>query len=620
MLQADGRLKEAIVAYRQAIASNPDFADAHYNLGRAMGELHRYDDAIACYRKAIAVKSDYLGAYINMGAALEALNRCTEAVECLRSALAVEPRSAEAHNNLGVALSGLARYDEAIACLNQAITLNATFSEAHNNLGNALKDSHRYDEAMDSYRRAIALKPDYIEALSNLGDTLGLLSRYQEALDCHRTALAHKPDFAVGHSHLIFALDFIPGTGFAEHQFERREWHKRHSARFVPAIPHHDNDRDPNRKLRIGYVSADFKRHSAALVFGPTVRNHDRSQFDVVLYSGVRIEDELTQIFRSRANEWRDIVGVDDEALAQRIRDDRVDILVDLSGHSEGNRLLTFARKPAPVQITAWGHGTGTGVTAIDYLFADPVAIPDDVRPLFAETIVDLPCFLSYDVPAYAPAVAPLPALQGSPLTFGSLNRLSKISAQSVATWSRLMAELPGTRILIKDKQLSDPMERVRLTEAFAAHHIAEHRLTLLGATPHAEHLAAYSEVDIALDPFPQSGGVSTMEAVWMGVPVVAMLGAGIPGRGAASIMTALGYPDWVARSEDDYIGIAKRKAADLDALAALRRGLRRKMEVSPVGNPILYCRSVEAIYRALWQRYCNGSLSGRAQVTGGRP
>jgi protein O-GlcNAc transferase len=605
-LQTLGRLDEAEKVFRRALTIDPEFAEAHYNLGRTLSEMGRQTEAIDCYAAALRIRPNYVDALNNMGAAYEGLGDDAEAQQAFARAVAMAPGSIEPRNNLAVVLGRLGRPEEAIEHLRLVLELCPDNADAHNNLGNALKAIHRYEQAIVSYRQAIALKDDHIEAMANLGTVLALLGNHGEAVALYRQALSIRPDFSRAHVSLLFTLDFDPAVTAEQHQAERRRWYEVHGRRFASSVKPHANDRDPDRKLRIGYVSADFRRHSAAMAFGPVVLHHDLKKFDIILYSSTATEDDLTRRFRAVASEWRSVRGISDEALADLIRRDGIDILVDLSGHSEGNRLLTFARKPAPIQASGWGHVTGTGLPTIDYLFADPVCMPAAQRPSLAETIYDLPCAIAYDPPAYAPEVAPLPASAGAPLTFGCLNRLSKVSALALDLWGRLLREVPGSRMLLKDGQLSDPDERRRIAAAFAERGIDEDRLVLLRGTPHAEHLAAYGQVDIALDPIPASGGVSTLEAVWMGVPVVAVAGTGGSSqRAAATVLTAVGLADWVAGTEDEYVSIARRWAADRSALAVLRPTLRPMMQASPVGDAAAYCRSVEAAYRTMWERYC---------------
>jgi predicted O-linked N-acetylglucosamine transferase (SPINDLY family) len=606
-LQELNQVDDAVAAFRQAIAVDPMFADAHFNLGRALAVSGLHEEAAVSYRAALSLRPDYPAAQVNLGAALISLARYSDALECLNAALRAEPNSVMALSNLGNALTALERYEEAIACLERAITLDPRYAEAHNNLANALKSVHRYDEAISHYSEAIAIKPGYVEAMTNRGSLLNGLGRYRDAIAQFRQALEIRPDFSEAHVYLLFALDFDPTATVEEQQAERRRWYEHHGRRFASRSKPHGNDRDPNRKLRIGYVSADFRHHSAAVAFGPAVAHHDLERFDVVLYSNTKTEDEGTKRFRAAASDWRPIRGLSDDAVADLIRNDRIDILVDLTGHTDGSRLLVFARKPAPVQVTGWGSPTGTGIPEIDYLLADPVTIPAEVRPLFAETVVDIPSTLGFEPPVYAPDVGPAPCIDGSPFTFGCFNRLSKVSDAALALWARILREIPESRLVLKDTQLADGSVRGRLISAFADLGVPEGRLTFLGGTPHAEHLGAYGRVDVALDPFPATGGVTTLEALWMGVPVITKMGRHVSGRVPSGVLTALGLSDWIAQTDEDYLDIARRWAGDLVALTTLRSTLRPKMQATPIGDPAAYCRAVEAAYRRMWVTYCRG-------------
>jgi len=319
----------------------------------------------------------------------------------------------------------------------------------------------------------------------------------------------------------------------------------------------------------------------------------------------VRNEDERSQDFK-RLGEWRPVSALSDEALAAQIRADRVDILVDLSGHSEGNRLLVFARKPAPVQVTAWGHATGTGMPAIDYFFSDAVSVPQSARPLFAETVYDLPCVIGFEAPGDAPPVAELPALtakMAGRITFGCLNRFSKVTPAALELWARIVKAVPGSRLLLKDGALDEPALRERVRADLARLGLAPERVELRGATSRREHILGYSEVDIALDPFPQNGGITTWEALWMGVPVVAKLGASIPSRLSGAILVACGLREWAVESDEAYVAAAVGAASDLAALAQLRGGMRERILATPAGNPLRYAQAVEEAYRAFWKK-----------------
>ncbi|MFY9314304.1 MAG: tetratricopeptide repeat protein [Burkholderiales bacterium] len=604
-LQTLGRVQEAGQSLRQAIALNPDHAGAHVNLGMVLRHLGRLDEAEQSLRRAIALAPNSAEAHNNLGIALTELGRFEEAQAAFQRAIALNPAFAEAHNNIGNALRDRGRFQEAEPCYREALRLKPSYVEAYNNLANVLKDLGRIDEAEKTVRQAIALKPDYAIAHCNLANILKDSGRLDEAEKSCRQALSLKPDFPAVHSNLIFLLDLLEGRGIEEQQQERRRWYLQHARRYADASGRYENTCERDRKLRVGYVSADFFRHSAFCTFGPIIRAHDRSAFEVYCYSGVKREDEVTSRLKAIANGWRSTVGIADDALADQIRRDRIDILVDLSGHSGGNRLLLFARKPAPVQVTAWGYATGTGLPTIDYFFADPISLPKKDRALFAEKVIDLPCLIVYEPHGRTPDVQPLPALTGAPFTFGCVCRIEKISARSLDLWSRILAEVTDSRLLIKGRGLEDERHRQAFSQRLENSGITSNRVELLGSSSYFEHLEVHHRVDVGLDPFPHSGGVGTAEALWMGVPIVTLSGGTIPSRLSASILTALNMKDWIARDDADYVQIAVKATQDLQHLAKLRQGLRARIVSSVFGDAKRYTFAVERAYRSMWKRWC---------------
>jgi len=330
-----------------------------------------------------------------------------------------------------------------------------------------------------------------------------------------------------------------------------------------------------------------------------------------VAYRCSVVNDEVTAEFRSLVDQWVDAAEMSDEQLAARIIADRIDILVDLSGHTAGNRLGVFARKPAPIQVSAWGHPSGTGMPLIDYVLNDPVSIPEYARPLHAEKIADLPCVITM-TPIELP-VSPLPMQQKGYVTFGVFNRLDKISDAAIVLWSRIFAALPEARLVVKHVMIDDAEIRAALLKRFVACGIAAERMICLGRTARNDHLLAFADVDISLDPFPQNGGVSTWESLYMGVPVVAKLGNTSSGRVGGAILASVGLTDFVASSDDEYAAIAQRWAAKPSDLAILRQDMRRRIANSDAGDPVRYCRKVEALYRGFWQDYCASSSAGGA-------
>jgi predicted O-linked N-acetylglucosamine transferase (SPINDLY family) len=602
-LMALGRVEEALASYDRSIAIRPELAQAHLNRGRALQDLARPEEALASYDRVLAIHPDYAEAHYNRGNALMYLYQYEQAFASFDMAVTINPDHAEALCGRGLALIGLIRQDEALASLDRALALRPDFPEALLNRGNALQALQRHDEALESLDKALEIKPDFPNALVNRASFLLSMRRYEEAVDSCERAIAIDPGHANAQSNRVYFLDFVPELGFAEHQAARRTWYRALAKDLCTGVSPYIKDADPRRRLIVGYVSADFVQHSAASCFGPVLRHHDHSNFEVVCYSGVIREDDKTREFRQLAGKWRSTAGLSDEALAEQIRADGIDILVDLSGHTAGNRLLVFARKPAPIQVTAWGSGTGTGLPAIDYLFSDPVAIPVAVRALFAETVYDLPCPTTMEAPADAPPVAELPVLSRGVITFGCLNRFSKISPAALELWARILQAVPGSRLLLKDKALNNPIIQARVRDTLARLGIVAERIELRGGSSHKDHLGTYNDVDIALDPFPQNGGITTWESMWMGVPVVAKLGNSVPSRISGSILHAVGLSEWVAEDDEQYAGLAIRHAGDLDALAQLRGECRARITASAAGNVETYTRAVEQAYRSMWNR-----------------
>ena len=611
-LHQAGNLAEAEAIYRRVLEKEPDNAGAWHLLGVVALQLGRICDATELLEKAVRLKDTDPVPLNNLGNAYAWQGRLAQAEQCFRRALGFKPDYLDAHLNLGNTLSEAGQLEEAEQSYRQAQALAPDDTRIHINLGALLRTQRRLVESEQCYRRALQLSPASAEAHYALGNTLRDLGQQEQAVQSYRQALAIKPDYSEALQNLIMSLDFIERSDTAEQQQERRRWYAQYGKRYRDSIRPHRNIVDPDRRLRVGYVSADFLGHSASYIFGPVIRLHDRSAYEVICYSGAVREDDVTRRLRKEADSWRSTLGVSDEDLADRIRSDQIDILVDLSSHTAGHRLLVFARKPAPVQVTAWGYATGTGVETMDYFFADPVLVPEEERRYFAEEVIDLPCCVCYEAPPYAPQVSALPVLAGNPFTFGCVNRIEKISERSLGHWARILAAVPGSRLLLKEQKLDDPGIRARLLARLQSHGIAADRVSVLGKSSHAEHLGTYHQVDLALDPFPHGGGVSSMEALWMGVPVVTLLGSTIASRLSASILTRLDMHDWIACSDDEYVLKAAGRAADLPRLARIREGLRPRLAGSAVGDVRGYTRSVEATYRSLWRRWCESTASAR--------
>jgi protein O-GlcNAc transferase len=608
VLRSLKRPAEALASFDKAFAIAPNDADILNNRGNVLRDLNRTAEALVSYDMALAIKPNYVEALNNRGSILRSLRRPAEALASFDKALVIKPDDAGALYNRGNALQDLNRSTEALESYDKALVIDPNYADALNNRGFVLRELNRVQEAMESFDKALAIKPDYADALNNRGNALLDQSNIDEAIICYKRAIATKADESNFHSNLIFALNFDIAATTADHQAERARWNERHARRFADAIRPHANDPDPHRPLRIGYMSSHFRHQAATYAFGGVLLGHDPKLFEVACYSDTLHEDDVTARLRARVGKWRRTAGLSDDTLADLIRADGIDILVDLVGHMLGNRLLVFARKPAPVQVTAWGEPTGTGVGVMDYLLTDPVLVPADERALLAERLVDLPNFLGYWVPDPLPEPAAMPALGRDYVTFGSFNRLAKIQDPVLRLWASILRALPKAHLVLKDRVLADSGQRNRVSVILEEEGVTPERVELLGPSDRAGHFAAYQEIDIALDPFPHGGGMTTLDALWMGVPVVTWPGCTISSRLAAASLTALGLTDFIASDLDTYVELAIAKATDLNSLSLLRGTLRKRVANSALGDPARYTCAVEAAYREMWRCWCAGA------------
>jgi len=568
-----GHFVEALALIERALVLDPAQPASRYGRAVALQGLGRHEEAAVEFERAVALKPDYVEALHNLAALQQNTGRTAEAIATYRRVLAIRPDYVDAHNNMGVALRDESRYAEAAACFEQARHLDPGHAETHNNLAVVLKAQGRIEDSVPLYERALALKPDYIGA----------------------------------HSNILMSLNYRPGLDDAEIFRAHRDWDDRHGRKRAPSAPVLPRDRDPERRLRIGYVSPDFREHSVAYFFEPLLAGHDPAVVETFCYSNVSRPDEITLRLKAQAQHWRQVDRLGEAAIAARIRADGIDILVDLAGHSSGHLLTVFARKPAPLQVTWLGYPNTTGLAAMDYRLTDAIADPPgESQLLHSERLEYLSDgFLCYRPPASAPPVGPLPALAAGIVTFGSFNNLAKVTPQVVAVWAAILRGVPDSRLLLKFGAFADADTRQRYEDLFGAAGVPGDRLDLVpqihGA---AAHLAQYHRLDLALDPFPYNGTTTSCEALWMGVPVLTLAGRRHAGRVGASLLTRLGLEGLVAADEADYVATAIRLAGDLPGLATLRAGLRGRLERAPLCDAAGFARAIEAAYRRMWRRY----------------
>jgi predicted O-linked N-acetylglucosamine transferase (SPINDLY family) len=607
-----GRHEEAEAAYRKAIGLDPAFASVYVNLGSLLQKQRRDSEAEAAFRHALTLRNDLAKAWNGLGHALQCQGRIKEALEAFRQAVAYEPANATAHCNLGTVLFALDCNVEALAELNTALKLDPGYALAHGNLAALLARSGCPIAGEAASRTAIALMPNEHGWLTNLGVALFAQGRHAEAEATYRKALAIRPDYAAGHGNLLFALNYRTDVTADAIFAEYRQWDRRHAQPLASGWLPFTLDRTPGRRLRVGYVSADFRQHAVAMFAEPLLAAHDRSNVELYLYANVAAEDAVTERFRSLADHWRGMLGLNDAQLAELIRSDRIDLLVDLAGHSAGNRLLTFARRPAPVQVAyLLGHGYSTGLSAMDAFLADAVLAPDGADAVFSERLIRLPRIpLAYAPPDEMPPVAPLRALAHGYVTFGHFGRTERLNDTVIATWARILHAVPQSRLTLNNRPFQEPGFRELFLARFARHGIEPARLDLVYTAPQPSTWAAYGGVDVALDPFPHNAGTTTIEALWQGVPVVSLAGRPTVGRFGASILHAVGLDDWVAADTESYVARAVAAASDLPALAALRAGLRQRVVRSPLRDAAGLARLIEATYRMLWDDWREGDMT----------
>jgi len=606
VLDALGRRDEAVKAYDRAIAIRPDYAEAWNNRGNALLGLARPSKALESYDRALAVKPDYPEAHNNRGVALHGLGRFMEAVASFDRALRARANYAEALNNRGSALLALGDAGSALESFDCALALSPNYAEPLFNRGNVLVELKRYEAAIASYDRALAVRPYYAKALNNRGNALKDQGRLEEGVASYQQALVVKPDYADAHSNLLFAQQYMHKYSEADLLAEARRYGEVFVENEIPKA--FLNERKTPRRLRIGYVSGDFHSHPVGFFSARVLEAHNPVAVEVVCYSNHSKIDHMTRRFQGAADHWRPIADLSDADASALIAQDRIDILVDLSGHTGRNRLPLFARRTAPVQVSWLGYPGTTGLRAIDYLIMDQYALLPGEEGFSTEAIVRLPHGrFCYSPPDYAPAPVDPPLIPRNAVTFGSFNNISKIGPKVIEIWAAILRAIPDSRLLFKWRSLDDAATRCRLSDAFTAAGVSRHQLEYQRSSHHVDLMAQYGEVDIALDPFPFSGGLTTCEAFWMGVPVITFPGDRVASRHILNSFENLGLSDCVADSAQDYVERASALASNPARLLSLRHSLRPRMAASPLCDGTRFAAALEWSFDRMWRSWCRG-------------
>lgn len=604
--QQHGRLAQAEQIYRAILAKQPSNADALHLLGILAGQQNMPEEAVNLITRAIAQRPNVAPYHANLAQALAALDRNDEALAEFQKSIALDPNYFPAHYALGTILESLARNDEAIAAYQTALKIQPNSLEARNNLGIALRNAGRWDEAADQLDEANRLAPNSAKVQTNLAMILLDQARHEESLAASDRALTLEPPMPERLSGRISAMHYASHLNAKDILAQARRFDELFARPLAAAIAPHTNNRDPHRKLRIGYVSPDFRNHVVGRCALAILSNHDREQFQIHSYASVPIEDAVSAQLRDQSHKWLNIDRLDDESVADIIREDQIDILVDLTVHTRGNRLPVFARKPAPVQITYLGCCTTTGLSTIDYRISDIHSDPAEADLAnYSERTIRFPAtHFCYDPIPEAPPVAFLPATVTGFITFGCLNNFTKYSTAALNAWTQILQSVPNSRLILHAR----PGKHLdRIYQQFQSAGISPDRLEFVGHVDTAEYFRNLSRFDIALDPFPYNGVTTTGDTLWMGIPLVTLSGQTAVSRMGRCLLTNVGLPELIANSVEEYIRLAVDWSKDLDRLTNLRTELRSRLQNSPVMDQAQLTRNLESAYRQTWHNFVSG-------------
>ncbi|MBP9218117.1 MAG: tetratricopeptide repeat protein [Sterolibacterium sp.] len=607
VLTKQGEVAAAVEHYRTADRLQPGQADTCRNLGVLLEGQGQRDEAIECFQRALVANPQYAEVHYFLAVALGKQGERLAAIRSHLRAIACKPDYSEANNDLGVLLVEQGMPEDARKAFERALAAQPDNAAAYLNLGNLYRSQGALRQAVEHYCHALTYKTDYVAAYQKLAITLMSMGELEQGLDFYRQALAHAPGDAGAFSSYLFSLQYLPGVSaealFAEHRAYAERFETPWKAGWPAHARDHDRNRDPERRLRIGYVSADFRDHVVSVFIEPILAGHDASAFEIFCYYNFAQQDQTTERLQALVAHWRSCVEMTDDQLVDCIRQDGIDILIDLSGHTADNRLPVFARKPAPIQATWIGTAATTGLTAMDYRITDfELDPPGQTECYHSEQLMRLPAQAAYRPEPGCPEVNALPAQRCGGFTFASLNATLKINAAVIDLWSRILQAVPGSRLMLGNAESAEV--RAWLTEGFARNGVAIERLFFQPKLKMLEYLALHHQIDLALDPFPYNGASTTLHALWMGVPVLTLQGAWPNARLGASLMTQVDLPEFIARDAEDYVRRAVAFSQDLPGLVQIRQSLRARLAVRNTDAAAI-TRNIEAAYRQMWRTWC---------------
>jgi len=600
------QLKEferAADTYATATRIDPGYVDAWYNLGTANLRLNRPTEATTAFVEAVRIDPRRSDAWYNLAAAYKRDGRLPDALEAYRACLSARPEFAQAWVDFGLVLEKVGHAEEAMAAYRRAISIDAENVDAMNNLGHALGRAGKFALAEETLRDAIDIDPESPESRNNLGVIHQMMGDVDEAMKEFRAALELDPDKLFAEKNLLFAALNHPNLSSEELLDIHVEQGRRHTqpgteTKFASRVA------DPDKRLKIGYLSSDFHDHPVGHNIFPLLQHHDECAHEIHLYAELERTDAITEQFQALADWWTPVTDMNDEDVARRIEEDGIDILVTTAGRFNLNRRHVAPYRPAPVQISFHDCAT-TGLAAMDYWLTDTRLHPENTAERFTETLWRLPCFYQFTAPTGFPE--PAASTDGDEVIFGSFSKPEKITPKVVALWARVLEAIPNARLMLKyQNAFADPDFRDRWKRRFAGHGIKADRL-IFGHSSHerADHLRLYNKVDIALDPFPFNGATTTFEALAMGVPVITLNGRHFVDRVSGAMLGHLELENLIAKDETAFVDLARDLSSNTAYRAELRRGLRDRLIASPLCDGASYAASVEAAYREMWHRWC---------------
>ncbi len=635
-----GWLDESERLIKKALQAKPEWVDAYYNLALTFREQKNYmaaieaankglsidpekfqilsllsilyhqidqsDKGVVLAEKAVKLNPQFREAWINLGINYYRLARFDEARKAYEMAIKLDPEPAEPYNNIGAIYMMRGLYAKAFPWFRKALEHNKKYPEAHNNIATCYRQADQYGNALIHYKKSLEYKKDFVDALCNLANIQRLMGLLDEAKETYEHVIKIAPEMIDNHCNYLMALHYMDELS-RQYIYDRmRDWEKMYCTNLnIKSRWNFENNRDPDRKLRVGLVSGSFRRHPVGYMILPALENMDPEKVEWYGYSSVgdNKADDFTDRIREKCTSWKSLMGLTFEQMAELAREDQVDILIDLSGHSENSPLIAFAHRGAPVQVE-WVGGLfdTSGIEEMDWIIGDDIEIPEGDEEWYTEKVYRMPDnYICYEPPEYAPEVGQLPALENGFVTFGNFNNLAKTTKTSVRIWARIMNTIPGSKLFLKTKGLGEDIVQKNIRDLFAEHGIEENRLIFAGGSKHEEHMQVFNQVDICLDPYPYTGGLTTCESLYMGVPVVTLPGPTFAGRHAATHLNTVGLDEWIVDSEDAYVRKVAELASDTKKLSQIRQGLREKVKSSPLIDGKRFAVNLEKAFRHMW-------------------